>query len=203
MHEVVDSVQKCPKFPSRLVVGGKNRQWLQKYINDEEIDQFFFYDPSIDRHVFLHNEDEPTWFYSARSVDPYASEKAMQRGTRPALLMGRYKETRTLVIVEDIVSAIKVSRHYGALPLFGSHVTHDIVNKIAKSKHIDKVIVWLDDDKVMQSRVYSRKLTLLLPTISVWTEKDPKDYSDDEIVEEVETALVMLTNEPEDSRTDS
>lgn len=201
MHEQEVDLTKCPKFPNRLVVGGENRRWLQKYINDEEIDQFFFYDPVMDRHVFLHNEDEPTWFYSARSVKD-VPEKAMQRGITPCLLMGRWKETKTLVIVEDIVSAIKVSRYYGALPLFGSHLTANMVDKIAKSKQIDRVVVWLDDDKIMRSRVYSRKLTMVLPTISVWTELDPKDYSDEEIVEEIENALEMM-NESENPRVSS
>ena len=56
-----------------------------------------------------------------------------------------------IVFVEDIISAIKVGRQFGACPVFGSHIpdTHPIrLNKMG----VNKFYVWLDNDKHKEAR---------------------------------------------------
>jgi hypothetical protein len=46
------------------------------------------------------------------------------------------------------------------------------------------IYVWLDADKMMESREFSRKLNTLAPIASsVFSELDPKDYSTEQIKE--------------------
>jgi hypothetical protein len=45
-----------------------------------------------------------------------------------------------------------------------------------------KIVIWLDNDKVFESREYSAKLRSLVPVCySLTTQKDPKEYDDEDI----------------------
>lgn len=92
----------------------------------------------------------------------------------------------TLVLVEDIVSAIKVARLTACKPMFGSHVDVGDMLKIGKDYH--NVILWHDYDKRKESHKYSTKLNSLgIKTRVVTTRLDPKDLS----TEDIENTLKM------------
>lgn len=84
------------------------------------------------------------------------------------------------VLVEDIVSAIKVSRHKGAIPIFGNTISPKHFLRI---KHVaERVWIWLDPDMKQQSIKLCNTANLLgLKATVVFAEKDPKELSDDRI----------------------
>lgn len=96
------------------------------------------------------------------------------------------KNAGTVVLVEDIVSAIKISHidTVCAVPLFGSHVDVKKVLAIKKICDTIKVWCWLDLDKQVDSAKYSKKLRDLgFESRTVITEFDPKLYDDAQIEE--------------------
>ena len=89
--------------------------------------------------------------------------------------------TSSLILVEDIVSAIKISKIHPVMPLFGSHIG---LHRWARLKKmgINKIWVWLDYDK----RLYALTSALEGQSIGIdvkviITEKDPKEYNYDQI----------------------
>ena len=87
---------------------------------------------------------------------------------------------RTAVLVEDIVSAIKVSKFTGAIPIFGSSVN---AKQILRLKTVvDRVWYWLDPDMRSKSVKMANLSTLLgLPACVIFSDKDPKEHTHDEI----------------------
>ncbi len=149
-----------------------NLEWLKQYLNEGEIYSQFKYSPSMQRHVFQHGS-----YWEARSVNK--QPKVISSGVKPFFVWNSTKNQ--LVVVEDVVSAIKVSRVAAALPLFGSHLSGDWMALIA-NRLPERVIIWLDHDKIIDSRRYAEKLRLLgVRTVSLTSFKDPKAYTTDEI----------------------
>ena len=176
------SVNGSDLFRERLEVSPANCRdnydWLRKYLDEDEIDTYFFYAPVSQRHVYAYHEDEEDWFYEARSANPNAIPKARQEGTKPKFVFGRYKETGIVVVVEDIVSAIKVSRQYGVMCLFGSYFSSEHASIIAKIPEVKQVVMWLDVDKYDMGMMYARTMGVLKPCMAIQSAVDPKDIPD-------------------------
>lgn len=90
-------------------------------------------------------------------------------------------ETDTVIITEDVVSAIKVSRQSNAIPLFGSDC--NLLTLIALSVKFNKLGVWLDMDKAGKALEIAGRASQLgfSKTFTVMTDKDPKEYSNEGI----------------------
>lgn len=98
------------------------------------------------------------------------------------------KGTNLIVLVEDFVSAIKISRLYAALPLFGASVPTSVIVQLCERKYV-KVVIWLDRNKAASSMVFRLKLSQFLPDVRVvLSELDPKGYTIDEIDERIRHA---------------
>lgn len=96
-------------------------------------------------------------------------------------LVGRSDER--LIIVEDIVSAIRVSKFGIGFPVFGNHVGIDRWKRIARM-HVGALesIIWLDPD--MHIKIIKESnlgASMGLRTRSILSDKDPKEYTDEEI----------------------
>jgi hypothetical protein len=86
----------------------------------------------------------------------------------------------TIVLVEDILSAIKVSRVTNCMPMFGSDLGEERLTKIVKQ--FKRARVWMDPDKKKESLILSLKLSEAgLPTTVILSSKDPKDYQSADI----------------------
>lgn len=158
-----------------------NRKWLQRFLDDSEIDEYFEYSPSLDRHIFRWYQDDG-FYWEARSVNN-VQPKTLSHGTKPNLYLGRGEST-TLVIVEDIVSAIKVGRFCRSYPLFGAYLSATHRGKII-GDDFSEVIVWLDRDKMMEAVVISTRFQPFVKSRVVSTTKDPKECSEKEILEQI------------------
>jgi len=162
---------------------------LRQFLEDDEIDKYFFYVPTFQRYVFAHAEDTDEPFYEARGTRNRVP-KSLIEGTRPEkLILGNYKETGIVVVVEDLLSAIKVSRHYGAMPLFGSFMSKNQQAAISHIPNLRMVVMWLDDDKYNLGMKYAKEMGMLCHSVAVHTDKDPKAYGQDPIRYVVDHAL--------------
>ena len=89
---------------------------------------------------------------------------------------------RSIVLVEDVLSAIRVGHTNPTSPLFGSHLSTKTA--LRYNKLYDNIILWLDKDKELYSIQVARQLRELgIPCRSVITNKDPKEYSNIAIVD--------------------
>lgn len=178
-----------PETPDKAPVRGKapmahaNRTWLQQYLSDEEITEHFYYDPVSCRHVFSCPTDkgDDELFYEARTVYANIKPKTIHTGKKPTKFwLGPWHDTGTLVIVEDIVSAIKVSRHFGAVPLFGCYLSAEQMASMTREPAIESIVIWLDSDKFPIAQEYAKTLSLAWqkPVSVVFTEDDPKALND-------------------------
>jgi hypothetical protein len=88
--------------------------------------------------------------------------------------------TKTVVLVEDYISAIRVSSHYPCMPLFGCTCTLNTLTELLK--HFNKLIVWLDSDKLDNARKIAQNASMMgFDSRVCYTSLDPKAYSNEEI----------------------
>jgi hypothetical protein len=115
-------------------------------------------------------EKRPKWFGRGNLKDTF---NILGKGT-------------TLVLTEDIVSAIKVAKcGVQAMPLYGSFVGVERFKRLYKlfGKTVD-VFVWLDPDKRNESLAeYRRGCLMGLRCNVLFSDKDPKEHNYDEIKE--------------------
>lgn len=138
---------------------------LKRGLNESEVGHFK-YSPSWDRLVFTHGD-----FSEARAFDG-RKPKTISHGQKTLLVMG---EGTPVVLVEDILSAIRVGRVTSAVSLFGSHIPKDWIPLLTRLSR--EYILWLDEDKYAESLKQARMLrTLGLNATVVRTPEDPKAY---------------------------
>ena len=88
-----------------------------------------------------------------------------------------------ILIVEDIVSAIKCSRHIPTMPLFGNHISTANLQRL--NKITDKLYIWLDPDMKKQSvKLASSATEIGLKVRVIYSNQDPKSESDTRIMYE-------------------
>lgn len=86
----------------------------------------------------------------------------------------------TCVLVEDLISAIKVGRQFYASPLWGSNLSIEKIKRL--SSQYAKLILWLDRDKAKDSIKFKWKALPFFDKVSIIvTNHDPKEYNDDAI----------------------
>lgn len=102
----------------------------------------------------------------------------LSSGEKPFLTYG--SNLHIAVFVEDVISAVKVGRVATAIPMLGSKIPRDWLNRV---KDFDRIVIWGDNDKKIDNIYAARKASEVLgkPVQSVITEKDPKCYSTEEI----------------------
>jgi len=89
-------------------------------------------------------------------------------------------ESPTITLVEDLVSAVKVSRHGTCMPIFGSEISNEVATVL--SSRFLNLNIWLDKDKLDYANGRCRSLQLLFDRVRVInTEVDPKETSDSDI----------------------
>lgn len=90
--------------------------------------------------------------------------------------------TRRLVITEDALSALKVARQCDAMPALGTNVPVSKLTAIARQ--YTRLTVWLDSDKWREARHIADNFKWLgLSADTIYSELDPKAYSDEQIKE--------------------
>lgn len=83
-------------------------------------------------------------------------------------------------MVEDAVSAAKIARQNDAMPCLGSYLPAKKLTRLRP--FYESLIVWLDEDKLKEAREMAQMAKWLgFSTKVVYTELDPKEYSNEAI----------------------
>lgn len=89
-----------------------------------------------------------------------------------------HTQCRTVVITEDPLSAIKVSRQVDAIPCLGTNFPVHKITEL-RNRGYQRVVVWLDSDKWREGRDIADKCKWIgLSATTLLTELDPKCYDD-------------------------
>lgn len=155
--------------------------WLKQYdLTDNEIDTYYQWNEIKQQLVFVKTLTSIEEYVSIRSFS-YGKPKALSYGKKPYQVLRQHKN-KPIVLVEDLVSAIKVSRHYNAVSLFGTTCPKEALESLLSvSKHL---YIWLDRDaleKALKIRSDAFKQDFIIASL-IRTELDPKNYSDNEII---------------------
>lgn len=123
--------------------------------------------------------------FQARNFDENKPYKWFTKFEKKDLLHVYYpdktEDDSTLVLVEDIVSAIRVGNHRSCAPLFGSLLSDTLIIKI-KSWDFVYINIWLDHDKMKEAIVYSQRCKQLgLNAGLIMTTRDPKEHTNQEL----------------------
>lgn len=90
-------------------------------------------------------------------------------------------QLNTLVLVEDILSALKVAEIQTTLPLFGSHISTKLLTRLYKLGY-NTLWIWLDPDKRKESIRYAMQAKIIgFEVRPIFSELDPKEYTTQQI----------------------
>jgi hypothetical protein len=125
----------------------------------------------------------PTYVSVGRSLAVGASKwKIYGDKTSHVKTLGR-QLSKEVVLVEDLVSAHKVSHVASAIPLFGTAIFDLVIKEL---RTLDRpVTLWLDDDQygLLPKKIGRLQALLEAPVRYIRTNKDPKSYNLTEIKE--------------------
>jgi DNA primase len=171
-------------------------EWLRKYgITNEEIARYrigwsdarqllvlpVFDDNGnlvyLQTRYFGQNEKYPKYVTSGESEKVFA---IMDSEGRHHVHNANDGVLNKLVLVEDFISAIRVSRSYPAMPLFGSNLSIPRIRVL--SDRVTNLVIWLDRDKLKEAVKARFKALPYFDSVTVIVKDlDPKEYTDDEI----------------------
>lgn len=176
-HTVVLPADVTTDFPYEA------RQWLEQYQLSrlDLMSNHVMWSEQWSRIIFPYFNETGLLAWQGRYVGKETDKaKWFSQGKIHEIIHPVKVTNRTAVLVEDIVSAIKVSKFTGAIPIFGSSVS---AKQILRLKTVvDRVWYWLDPDMRSKSVSMAFKSTLLgLPASTIFSDKDPKEHTYDEI----------------------
>lgn len=177
-------------------------KWLRKYgISDEEIkSSHIMWNSYTDSLVFplfgRNDKDEQVivvtnerYFGDSPDHPKYKTYGPKSKAINVFTNSANDYDHDVVVAVEDMVSCIKVSRHFPCVALLGATMPQDHALKLSEAyKHLR---IWLDMDKASQAVVEASKASQFVRGTSrvIITDLDPKEYSDREIYKTVLNSL--------------
>jgi hypothetical protein len=164
------SFNRSSNFDNRGLV------YLKKYgLTDKEIYDNYFWD-NDGYLVFNGGAYQNARNFTGNGVK-YIS-RGLIRGNEKIFLHNT--KNKDIVIVEDAISALKVSRQVNSVPIHNSIIPLELILRLSKA--YKNLFIWLDRDKAKDSFKEAKKAELYFDKVNIiWTEKDPKEYSDLEI----------------------
>ncbi len=166
---------------------GPGYTWLRQFditINEILKHRILWY-PSQQWVIFPFYDHASIVAWQARNFNPEKKYRYYTKSKVNDILwtMGS-SSTGDVVLVEDIVSAIKVGRHTKAMPLLGSVIS---TNLLLRCKYIaNSLTIWLDPDKHSEMVAFSKKAQMFGWKVrTILSDKDPKEYSDAEIIQRI------------------
>lgn len=170
------------------IIPNKVTLWIKKYFSSLNFPDCFWSESKKYLLFLINDENNLPYAYTARYFgDNLKHPKWITLGINSSTF--NFTKPRqdilanTCVLVEDIISGIKVGHIQTTLTLFGAHVS---LERLAKLKLLGytNIIFWLDADKYNEKLRFAKEATLLgLQTKIIQTELDPKAYSYEKIHE--------------------
>lgn len=170
------------------------RQYMLKYgLTSNEIPlSRFGWSPSLDRMIMpVYDKDESLIYWQGRNLGEVTLENPKYKnvylsGSRDIYAKFERRDKfnglgNTLVLVEAIISAVKLSRHVDTIALLGSYVPDSIIQQM---KEYERVLIWLDPDKIIASITDAMRFHMLTgrKVMPIFSDKKPKQYNDREIM---------------------
>lgn len=183
----VQDLQLPPDFTTEIPAEGL--AWLFKAdLSEAEIKEHGFgWSPVLKRVIMPVYMDGQLVYWQGRNVGEVTPERpkymnVFQRGRDKIYFEIRGDTEGSVVLVEDILSAIKVGRFNDAIALLYAYVPDDLIWEL--SEIYNHVLLWLDPDKWdrMLKRV-SRYRSFGINVTTARVGKDPKNFDDDRIEE--------------------
>lgn len=180
----IDAQMKDFPHDAQLEIPAKPLQWLLQYGITQHIANKYgiMYSPYRQCLCWQIKDPEGTTLgWSSRNFSPDARVKAISHGKihEDINIVGTSSSSK-IVLVEDYISAIKVSQHIPCMPLYGCTVSLETLQGL--SKRFKGVILWLDSNKLDNARKIAQRAALSGLTGQVlYTELDPKCYTKEEI----------------------
>ena len=155
-----------------------------RYIHEAKINEFTIRDrlilPSFKRNGDLE-------FYQARALRRGDSPKYFTEGRKGLFWsIGEYEHKDSVVLVEDMISAMRVGQQVQAVALLGTKINEEQLLQLAEK--YGTIIVWMDGDRPGQdsAKKIVKKATLMFPRVfNIVTRRDPKCLYDGEIKEKL------------------
>lgn len=136
------------------------------------------------RCILPYYQDGELKFYDARSLDKISTVKYLSCGSKEMMFKSESvkENNEVLCIVEDSLSAMRVGETVPTVALRGTRASDKVLAQIMSLSN--NFIVWLDSDEPGQraAQKLSNKLAWAGKTVSIKTDKDPKCYSNDQII---------------------
>lgn len=167
----------------------KARVWVRQYgITDEECrDNNIVWVPSKQRiGMFQMSPTGEILAYQLRKVyDEDPAPKILSHTLSPTIIHHNNVGGTTLVLVEDLLSSIKVGRYADCIPLFSTSLSDKTLAYISAQGY-KEVLVWLDNDKpqvIKDAQRIVRRIENIGLVGRMATQKsgNPKSYSDKDI----------------------
>lgn len=177
VEQIVTLPEDCSfTYPKRAF------KWIEQYelSNNDLLTNGVLWSDKHQRLIFPVYGDYKLLAYQGRYFGADLNEqKWFGRGNLKNVFHFLGKNETKLVLVEDIVSAIKVGHIMQTMPLFGSAISIERFKRIKfLVKPQTEVMIWLDKDKAKEALRFQRRGSLCgLNTRVIITEKDPKENS--------------------------
>lgn len=185
---VIDSTIRLPYDYSQSIIPLEGKRWLDKYqITESEVQlEGIGYSQYLDRLILpVYNKERVLVFWQGRNLGVinklHPKYMNIRNSSAKNVFYRRYQEkSKTVCIVEDILSGIKVGRVVNSLALLGSYFPKEIYQELLQ---YDKISIWLDEDKYFSALKFAKKLTPLVKgkVQIIRTPKDPKEYTTEEL----------------------
>lgn len=169
---------------SRLPLTEKQKKWLsQYYINENHIKTYGIcsntnlnglYFPQIVNRVV-----KSIW---ERFIDK-SLYKWILHGNKTLVHLSLRLNFKKIILVEDIISAIRVADYADCIALCGTNVQVDGIDEVINS--YNEVVLWMDGDMAGRRAAHAirKKYKLIKPIRIIRTKKDPKCHTPTEIRE--------------------
>lgn len=143
------------------------------------------YSESLKRVILpVFNDEGRLIWYQCRAVEKGQKPKYIQPSSDKSKVVFKGKNnkhtTDTIIIVEDILSAIRVGKQFNVISILGTKLSSWHINYLSK---YSRVITWLDSDRAGQTGAYEirKSLSLVTETDNIVTKLDPKKLTDEQI----------------------
>ena len=165
--------------------------WLRSYeLTDEEIHEHHFGWSSGSQSLVLPVYDifNNLLMYQQRLFGDGARRKYLTTGSPETVYHLLGDNPDCCVVVEDLLSAIKVSRVTTAMPLWCGWLSPKRMKTIAAG--YKKLVIWLDNDKAKDAIKFKQRALPFYEDVKVViTDQDPKRFTTDQIKH-----IISLTN---------
>ena len=173
------------------------KRWLLGYgLTTEEQKKFWWSEEKQQLVYPIFDLEGQLLFWQARNFDRAIPQKYHMNGSVKDHLHILGHEG-PLILVEDIISAIKISRQHQSMALFGSHVSKDNLIRI-RDFGIGKdtpIGFWLDYDKAQESIKYKNQaMELGMQAFTIITRQDPKTYRHQDISRFIDERFTIHEN---------